>query len=236
MSFTDPDEKPADAAASSTPSHATDVRNLVLVVALGILPLVVAVFLVAGGFLSSWDGKVAAVRPTTVSDDPQWYEVLVVDDAGATSTQTWPADVVRQMKVPIDNLLLAPATLPDDAPITSKHRFNLYYLVTVKDGTNRSIPTTSPGAFALAVLTGLIAFAARNAWVAGSPIALFPPEEETDDLEHEQIAAASANVHLPPMPAIEDPLAPKAAPGAAPARPKFRPPPPKGRAKKRRNR
>lgn len=151
------------------PSH---VRGLIVAM-FAILPVAAVVFLLASKFLVAWDGRVTGVAPTS-SEATTSYRVLIVDEAGDGTMRVWPAEVVEPLGVPIDPILVPPATVDQRYPRTSKQRFQLHFLVEQPGGESAIVPTTTPQALALAAMVWLVLLAMRNAYVSGSPIDIRP--------------------------------------------------------------
>jgi hypothetical protein len=156
------------------------------------------VLLVASGFLSAWDGQVVSARPPR-GDDPATVRVLIVGEHGRREAD-WPADVVRELDLPVDPLAIGPRTAT--GPRTVKRRFSLSYTV---EGVAGEVGTTSPMAVGIAVLAALVVVAGRNMVVGGAPWTLVPRPRDP----------------LGPLPPSGRPVAPKT------SRPRAGPPPPR---------
>jgi len=146
---------------------------------LAFLPVVLLVFLWDCSFFVAWRGQAVSVAPTR-GEDPASYVVRIHEgqDDRAVRTVRWDAAVVKQLSLPVDPVEMAPLTIPDDAPTTTKQRFGLTYRVRTGEGTEQAqwleVPTTSPRSLGIAGLVFLLLAALRNMMVAGSPIALEP--------------------------------------------------------------
>jgi len=117
---------------------------------------------------------VVSVRPSS-TPDPDTFRVLIVEEDGRTLERGWPARVVLPLDLPVDPLALPPPSLPEAAARTMKSRFALHFLVRgPKAGDWQVVPTTSPRALGLGVLTGIVALFLRNMIVSGSPLAIAP--------------------------------------------------------------
>lgn len=155
----------------TSPEEPSPVRGLLVAVA-AIVPVCVVVFLIASKFLVAWDGRVTAIAPTS-TEEAVTYRVLIVDDDNDGTVRVWPAEVVEPLDVPIDPILVPPASTAG-FPRTSKQRFTLHFLVEQPNGESAVHPTTTPQALAIALVVGLILVALRNAYVSGSPIDIRP--------------------------------------------------------------
>ncbi len=129
-------------------------------------------FLLGSQWLDAWEGSVTSRAP-----NPQGNVQLVGIqlENGEWTTRRWPADLVKVLDVITESPVAPPLVTPEVAPKTKKSRFTLSFSVDVA-GTARSVPTTSPGAFAFAILSFLAGIALRNMYVSGSPIDIQPRE------------------------------------------------------------
>jgi hypothetical protein len=174
-------------------------------VALGIgIAVAIGCFLVVSGFFTHWDGMVISRRPPPpdLDDPPPLTRVLVVEGS-ARRELDWPTDVADALKLPVDPF----ATPADPAlgPRTTKPRLSLSFTV---EGVPDPVGTPTPMGVGIAVLAGLLAVAARNAWVGAAPW-VFVPREPT---------------RLAPMPKSGAPApmaqASRSQPGPPPSRPR----------------
>lgn len=135
------------------------------------------VFLYASDWLGAWDGRAVSVRPARAPDAATWT-VLISEADGRSLERAWPADVVLGLGLPIDALAIPPSPVPDSRPETRKSRFALHFLVHSGAGDApadwKVVPTTSPRTAALALLVFLLAVAARNMVVGGTPWSIEP--------------------------------------------------------------
>lgn len=115
-----------------------------------------------------------SVRPSP-TPDPDTFRVLILGEDGRTLERSWPADVVLPLDLPVDEMALPPATLPEAAARTTKSRFALHFLVRGSgDADWKVVPTTSPRSLGLAALAGIVLLFLRNMMVSGSPLAITP--------------------------------------------------------------
>jgi len=149
----------------------TPLAQLALFVLAVGLPLAVVVLLWASDLFSAWDGRVVSVRP--IPPDARVATVLIVDADGEAFERRWPAPLVRKLGLRVDELAIAPSTVPSEAPVTRKSRFSLNYIVDTPDGFTAE-PTTTPQSVALALVALILAVALRNMVVAGAPWAIEP--------------------------------------------------------------
>lgn len=134
----------------------------------------VLVFLGVSDFFTAWHGKVVSSAPAH-SDDARVLTVRIVGPDRAVIQRDWPADLVRQLEVPVDRVDVPPPTIPDDRPDTHKDRFTLSYRLTMGEGAEAhdvTLPTTSPRGLGIAALVFGVLLAGRNMVYAGSPIAI----------------------------------------------------------------
>ncbi len=151
-----------------------EIRDL-LIFAVGWVVVCVVVFLFASRFFHGWDGHAVSVLPTR-SPDPAVYTVLIAEDDRSLQVE-WPAEVVGGLGLPVDSLAVPPTTIPAERPRTRKSLFQLHFLVQTTNsntgtGAWRAVPTSSPQAFALALVLFLIGLGVRNMVYAGTPFSL----------------------------------------------------------------
>ena len=135
------------------------------------LPIAVGVVLLASDGLATWDGQAIARRPA----DPEASSVRVViatQDGGAFE-RTWSSELVSRLTLPVAEAGTMPSRAAEGAPATKKSRFRLHYLVQVGEGFE-VVPSTTPQAAMLGVLTLLVAVALRNMAVSGAPWSIEP--------------------------------------------------------------
>ena len=174
------------------------------------------VFLVAAGFLASWDGSAVSLRAWPGDEEPDHYRVLIVEPDGRSLERDWPADVVRGLGLPVQSRAIPPARVPKGRPHTWKERFRLHFFVQQPDGEHLVVPTPSPASLAIALFAYVALFALRNMYVSGSPVSITP-----------------RRMVLPaPLAPVGQPAS-KPGPKAARSR---KGPPPRGGSKKRRRR
>lgn len=186
--------------------------------AVALLLIAVLVFLWASRFFDAWDGRVVAARPVGGdAAEADAYQVLVVEDDDDTRVLVWPERLVAPFDLPLVQALVPPADIPDDAPVTRKARFQLYFLVQQADGTHAIEYTLSPSALMFGLLAAVLGLLARNAYVSGSPFDVVP-------------RARRPLRRLQRPGTVETPTATSA------PRPTIGPPPPKGAGGRRRRR
>ncbi len=185
----------------------TPVRSL-LGFALWGTPLSALAFLAVAQFFTSWSGHVVSAWPAP--EDAQVQRVLLVDEDRDEHALAWPAELVRELDLPLDASGIAPVTLPEGAHHTVKSPFRLYFSVESGDG-HETVYTSSPRALGVGLMVWFLALAIRNMVVAGSPLQLTPrPTRLPQGL----------------------PAAGQVVPRQGP-RPKKGPPPPRGRRRRR---
>jgi hypothetical protein len=132
------------------------------------------VFLVMADFFHAWDGRIASVR--TGEAELPTAQVLIVEDDGDRTEQTWARKALDGIEVPIDRFALPPDPLPPGLARTVKERFALSFTVEPDGAGVRTVATTGPRPLALALLFLFIGTGIRNMIVAGSPFGLRRPE------------------------------------------------------------
>src|SRR5690349_6854239 len=100
-------------------------RSLLLAVAASALGGAV-VFLLVSDVLGTWNGQAVSVRPSP-AEGSDTRVVRILEPSGRLLERRWPAEVVRDLHLPADDLALAPTTPPDTAAPTSKDRFDLHF-------------------------------------------------------------------------------------------------------------
>ena len=154
------------------------VRALMLYLAVQTLVLC-GVFLLLSGFFAQWDGHAVGVRPYTGANATV-YQVLIVEEGKNTIERNMSALAIDGLNLPLNDVGVAPNTLPTTAAATKKSRFQLSYLVQrpaieAEDvGTWKSYPTTTPQALGAVVLMWLMSLGIRNMIYAGSPLSIQP--------------------------------------------------------------
>jgi hypothetical protein len=146
-------------------------RSLLVSVAASALAAGV-VFLLASDGLGTWNGHAVSVRPSA-TPEPATFRVLIVGEDGRAIERDWPADLVLSLGLPVDDMALPPATIPEAAARTTKSRFALHTIVRAAGSEEwQVVPTTSPRSLGVAVLVGFVVLFLRNMMVSGSPFAL----------------------------------------------------------------
>ena len=140
------------------------IRGLFIYLALA-TPLSVLIFLLASSFFTSWDGSAVAVLPFPPDDKPSVHKVIIVEKDRSTFESRWPAASVEGLNLPVSNY--APSRKPDIVTSTVKKPYTLTFSVQ-KGEISRTVPTTSPHGFFLALAGLLLGLGIRNAFVSGS--------------------------------------------------------------------
>ncbi len=156
---------------SRAPSdHRVDTRSLAVGAAVFLawsVPLTLIVFLLMSRFFVGWSGTITSVRPYQPEDAARL--ALVVADDGSDTERWLPTAALTGLPIPVSAYAAPPATLPPEAPRTSKSRWTLSMVVVPAGGAASTHTTTSPQALALALLVFIGSLALRNMAVSGSP-------------------------------------------------------------------
>lgn len=131
--------------------------------------LAVLFFLWVSSFFTAWSGHAVSVRASQ-DDRPSAYRVLIIEENENEIEVDWPAEVVEGRGLPINNLAIPPADIPEERPQTRKSRFQLVFYVENEEGVNDVVATTSPRGLGLTFIVWALMIALRNMLMSGSPL------------------------------------------------------------------
>lgn len=204
---------------SDSPSIPTIARGL-LTWFLIATPAVALLFLWWSAFFASWNGYVVSVRPSA-TEDPAAFQVLIVDSNGDGFETWWPAELVKQLDLKVNNTGVPP--LDPSGPWSTKTRFGWSYTVEkpappppeTDEGAEPpeaqpleklTRSTLTAGTVGVAFLAWIVSLALRNIYTSGSPVG-FAPRERL----HIEGSTRRATVNLRQYPTEPVPLDPNEA-------------------------
>ncbi len=135
----------------------------------------VLAFVLASGLLDAWSGKAVSVSSVPTGTTAQ---VLIVGDNGREWVKNLPVAAIAGHDLAVNRRAVPILPLPEDAPVTSKTRFRLYFLMQNASGSSKVHYLTSVRTVSVGFLVSIVLVFGRNMVIGGSPLNIVPRKTE----------------------------------------------------------